>query len=362
MKFGKSLAIDTFGATFWPEEGLFRWWSTAMLRCLPAGLRRFLGSRTGRLLIAPRGASAFVSLNEGDDVTTLRPLLLESLTRDALPSNFKPKRHGVEVQMEAAAVLRRRIWLPMETEKNLDRVVEMELDRFSPFAADQVYFDYRVLRRDGTQSRIELELAMVPKSVADPWLSALDAVGVAAETLTAEDTWHGTNMLPRQNRSRRAGPDRLNLLLGLIAAVLIVTLMVIPLVKKRELVLQIEDELALARRQAAAVMALSEQKDERLAEARFVLEKRLNSHEKTRVIAELTRLLPDDTWVQYLEIKGMQMKVRGESAQASALIGLLESSELFADTRFESPVVQVARTGGERFHVAARILPPVLSP
>jgi len=63
--------------------------------------------------------------------------------------------------------------------------------------------------------------------------------------------------------------------------------------------------------------------------------------------------LPDDTYLQQLEIKGKRMVIRGLSGQASALIGLLEQSPLFQGPRFLSPVTR--QRDKELFHLEAVI-------
>jgi hypothetical protein len=70
------------------------------------------------------------------------------------------------------------------------------------------------------------------------------------------------------------------------------------------------------------------------------------------LLRELTERIPDDTWVQSLEYQSGEVQLRGESGQATALIGLLEQAPGIDGVSFRSPVTQVARTGKERFNLA----------
>jgi hypothetical protein len=45
-------------------------------------------------------------------------------------------------------VLRQIITLPLAAEENLQQTLRFEIDRYTPFRADQVYFDYRIKARD----------------------------------------------------------------------------------------------------------------------------------------------------------------------------------------------------------------------
>jgi len=73
------------------------------------------------------------------------------------------------------------------------------------------------------------------------------------------------------------------------------------------------------------------------------------------LLRELTVILPDDTWVERLQIKGDSAQIIGQSGKASALIGIVESSKLFSSAAFTSPVTTDPRTGKERFVLSARI-------
>ena len=140
------------------------------------------------------------------------------------------------------------------------------------------------------------------------------------------------------------------LVLGLLAAAL-----VSPLLQKQAWVETLNADVVKARRQANQVMDLREEVQQTLASARYVLDRRLQTRPVVDVLKEVTRLLPDDTWLQQLELKVDKLQLRGESAQALGLIGRLEASPLFQEVVFLSPVVQVPGKKQERFHLSARV-------
>ena len=71
------------------------------------------------------------------------------------------------------------------------------------------------------------------------------------------------------------------------------------------------------------------------------------------VLRELTGLIPDQTWVQQMELRHGKLQIRGESSQATALLERLETSEMFSGVGFRSPLVQVPAKDLERFHISA---------
>ncbi len=71
------------------------------------------------------------------------------------------------------------------------------------------------------------------------------------------------------------------------------------------------------------------------------------------LLNEVTKLLPDDTWVLQFGRRGAQMTVSGYSGTSSALIAILEGSDMLNQVKFSSPVTADPRVGKERFNISA---------
>jgi len=74
-----------------------------------------------------------------------------------------------------------------------------------------------------------------------------------------------------------------------------------------------------------------------------------------QILAEVTRVLPDNTWLLRFDVNGAEIRLQGQSTAASELIQLLESSPLFQEAQFRSSVVQIPRSDRERFHVSMQL-------
>jgi general secretion pathway protein L len=74
------------------------------------------------------------------------------------------------------------------------------------------------------------------------------------------------------------------------------------------------------------------------------------------VLEALSRALPDDAWLTRLEVEQRTVRLAGNAANASALIGRIEASGHFADVQFSAPTT-LAEGEGESFTITARIVP-----
>ena len=79
------------------------------------------------------------------------------------------------------------------------------------------------------------------------------------------------------------------------------------------------------------------------------------------VLEELTRVLPETTWIWNLKYNGKEIELSGFADSASDLIPLLDKSPLFEKVEFMAPVtkeMQMRADGNkdkERFKIKARI-------
>ena len=68
---------------------------------------------------------------------------------------------------------------------------------------------------------------------------------------------------------------------------------------------------------------------------------------------------PDLPWAPVSKAGPTQLgqpSLQGQSTMSSSLIALIEASPLFENVEFRSPVVQVAGTDADRFHLSADVV------
>jgi general secretion pathway protein L len=87
--------------------------------------------------------------------------------------------------------------------------------------------------------------------------------------------------------------------------------------------------------------------------AGFLARQRARQPTLLELMADLSRRLPDDTWLEKVAINGGQMVLIGQSARASALVGLLQDSKLIHKPTLTGSVQADPRTGKERFTLTA---------
>jgi general secretion pathway protein L len=347
-----ALRMPTLSAAI--SGDLFKSWARTLLHCLPRPLRRYLALRRPRLIVQPRGDDAELMRELVDERETIGGMDLR--TGGSLVANVGgAKQAWVEVVLElpSSQVLVRDVNLPVQVRDNLRRVVGYELDRLTPFKPEDVLFDVHAAGTVARGAKVRAELAVCRRDVVADWLDRLREAGAPASRLTWTGAWPGANLLPVTERPKQ---PRIGswLTMGLLALVLglSVATLVTPLWQRGKQQVALDRTLAKVRIQAEEVGQVRDALEQARLGSVEVLNRKRGQPRMTDLLREVTDLLPDDTWVQTLNYREGEVDIRGESSQATALIGLLEQGPGISGATFRSPVMQVANTGKERFHIA----------
>ena len=339
------------------------WWVGQLLDLLPVPMRRLVDLDPERWVLRAEGPDIrVVRLHAGEDGDAV----VAHLALDADPEapsdeirNWEQERRAdaeLTLRLPLALALCRPINLPLAAEENLREVVGFRMDQETPFKADRIYFDYRVLERDAVGKRIALEIVAVPRAAADPYLERLQALGIVPDALDVEDAGGGVNLLPPERRRvRESGIGRLDAILATLGGLLLAAAIAIPLWRDHQTLTGLQARASEVKKKADAVKKLERKFELLTTTSRFLIEKKKTSPVTIAVLAELTRLLPDDAWLYQFELNGKEVLIQGEASASSAIIGLIESSPLFGNVTFRSPVTQNRVTGGERFNLAAEV-------
>lgn len=90
---------------------------------------------------------------------------------------------------------------------------------------------------------------------------------------------------------------------------------------------------------------------------RELLERRGRRPAAIALLNELSRLLPEATWLTHLELAGPRVRIRGESSNAAELLTVLEASTLLRRAALDGSVVRDPEVDRERFSITATAQP-----
>ncbi len=341
----------------------YRWWVRELRSLVPGPLRRALGGAAQRLILTLEGDEVVLT-REGDQGREAvgRYPLTGAAEATGRPLGSLTRGSEVILCLPEDQTLTQRLTLPVAVEENLRRVLGYMMDRNTPFTADQVYYDGHIVGRRRDQGLLEVELTLAPRALLDKTLGDLEGLGLKPGRVAAgcapDQGIPPVNLLPPERRPRgRASRRRLNGTLAVLALGLLMALLLLPLWEKRGRAQALEGQLERVSQEAQVAGRLRERLERLEQGAGFLDEKRRDRPLVLSVMAELTRLLPDDTWISDLRIAAREVQLSGYSVAATALIPILDGSPLFSNVRFLAPVTQDRLSEREKFQLSAELVP-----
>ena len=349
-----------------PLPGFFAWWVHQLVACLPPRWRALVEERSESLLLDLRDSEIIVWRERADQETEYGRIA-RSLPGDAQIAEFQRLRGAIDdpsvrtvLCIPPERVLQRNLSLPAAAEENLRQVLAFEMDRQTPFKADQIYFDSRVLGRDASGRNLQVELVLLPRAQLDQEIGALPTGSV----LDAVDSWRTIpgagrrhiNLLPAERRARRRDM-RLPLNLGLVALafILLFVNMDESLTNRAAAVEAMRAEVDKSNNEARQVAALRKTLADSIAGANFLSDKKRNGPLTVALLDDLSRRLPEDTYLERLQIENGEAQLQGQAKEAAKLIALLGNSTCIGNPRLQGQIQPDPRTSKERFQITADV-------
>lgn len=323
------------------------WWVNQMRGLLPAGLlpatlpdARIVtigrlegvedGGLAGEVLLRRNGVETAIAALDLEHAMAAQPGLATGL------------------RLPRESVLCREVVLPLAAARNVESVIGFEMDRLTPFGAEELYWGIGALRPDRVHGRLSVELFFVLRAQVESLLQALRRAGLAASFIEAEA---GRIDLASEHRpAARWGRSTLAGLCGVLALACLAS----PFLRQ-QMALDAAAQKIAAVSPAAQVAERLRRQLETAASGETAIAEARRSGDALEVLANLTEALPDGTWLDDLLLKSGDLTFDGRSSNAAGLIGRLSATPGLKDPSFTAPVTRTADGSADQFSLRATV-------
>jgi general secretion pathway protein L len=340
-------------------RALCRWWLSELYALVPSQIWQLAPQRselTGILrraefaLYETKGDRELQILRVSDHASEFDPELVRTLSRP------KRRQKRVTLRLSSELGLHKLLKLPLAAKDDLDQLLRFEMDRLSPFPPEKVHFAHRTLQVVKEERCILVAVQIVPKVVLERILSACKCLGLQAKRLVIAGGPDNVvlDLLPPQ----AVAPSlfcRLDRALAAVLFVLVAFLLFIPLQNRMMTARELENEVTLEKRAAETSFRLRQELDHLTSTMGVVIDRQKRGPRVTRLISEVTQLMPDDVYVSELSLKEEAIIIIGYAQSASNVIGLLETALSFGAVTVFSPITRDPQSGRERFHISVAL-------
>lgn len=345
-----------------PAGQFFQWWGGELGNAMPAQLRARMQYARRRLLIqlddneialAIDGTGNVQSL---DSFTTVQDLQLQQQRIRELLQEHELTEVGRDLLLPESAVLRTEVVMPLAAEANLRNALAYEMDKHTPFQAEEIFFTWRVISRDREAGQLHFELFVTPRGPVEARIEQLKRLGLppGGVDVSIDEEPLGINLLPEALRHRVVNQQtRMNWAFATITVLLMAFVMTQSLWLREHQIETINEAIESVRAEAMAVQQIRKQIDDASEAVGFLQGRKIQNGYKVEALAELTRILPQDTFLDRLSLHAETTQMQGKSDNSQGLIELINNSPYFDDASFRGPTRLDNRSRKEIFDLSA---------
>lgn len=287
-------------------------------------------------------------------------VLEDNSLHEQLTAGVNKRLLQLDLVLPAEQVLRRTVSVPVAARGNLRQVLGFQISKLTPFNREQVFYDVVEGTRKTGAGMLEVELLVVPKSLAWQWMQHVTRVTglpiARLQVAASSDTPDTVNLLGEPGVPSRWS-KRLNCNSGLLL-LLVLSLglvMIAPVAKLRMLVVQGKKEIVQLESRVEQVRKEWYVLQEGASNLEFMLEQYAQHGSATQVLDELTRLIPDTVYLSGLVLEKNKVEISGQGVDVVELVELLNASELFEQARFTSAITR-GRNNQDIFVISMRLV------
>jgi general secretion pathway protein L len=325
----------------------YSWWIARITELLPPSWTKAgAGAPDGIVVdVAPnRALTASVRRNG-----RLEPLSLGAAARLAA-------RRPVFLRPAPGTALEKHHVVPAAPRRELDQMLRYELARITPFAAADLFWSWDGRPKAGDRTRTDVTLTLVPKAAMAPALEVLAKAGIRPrfiETGTADRP----RLLAIEGTARGPAGDTLARGLAWTCAALAGAAVALPVVLQAIALHQANSAIDDLQPAIHQVEALRRGITADGAGQEVLAQEMARTGDVLQVLATVTRILPDDTYLTDFSLRERQMVLGGRSAGSARLITGLSADPSIRDAAFAAPVTRIEGAAADVFSIRARIAP-----
>jgi len=344
----------------------FRWWKRELAFLVPEKIKQFVNDKQSFIIVSPKGRQLMLTYTRDGQIEPL--VTLDRGARDLKFQGLYEKderlaKANIILRLTGQDAIQKELSLPVAAKENLYQVIAYELDRYTPFKAEQVYFAVKLLAGMNEPGQIRVMLILTTRELLDGLYEDVKALGLSPLFADYEGSANNLdhlddsyNLLPDRLRQKTANVPRLiySALITL-TCLLLVAVIAMPVWFEYQTVNALQLKADALEKDAKKVKALQSDVDAVIDETRHLIAEKSATPEVIVMLNTLSSLIKDDTWLSYAQYSDGHLQIQGESPAASTLIAVLEASELFVNARFASPVTQDSISKLERFQITVDV-------
>ena len=275
--------------------------------------------------------------------------------KDGPPVSPPPRGARLSLHFARDRFLIRTVSLPKGARGYLNGIIASQIDRLSPWPAENCLFGHAVIGE--TETGLNVRIAACDRESLEKSLGALSLPRTTSVTLIAPTLEAGLAcdiVLEASRADERVLVSERSVIATLFYGTIGMTLAV--QIAAFLFGAVIDDRMAAARQEISRLRsAISASAGDPIDPVTKTALRKLTQRPAIETIDALARILPDNTSATVLTIEGNRLRIEGVTGDAAALIGLIGAAPEFKDPVFAGPTTRQRGGTAEAFSINAFI-------
>jgi general secretion pathway protein L len=275
----------------------------------------------------------------------------------------RAEQQGLTLRFAAGRAIVQRLLLPAGARPVLAAVLKNKIEGLAPWPLEDCAWGYALEPEEG--ATLPVSLGILGRKALQSYLSALAAVGVKpAEVDIDGGAQAPAIVIDHNSEARRA---RVSAVVKLLAGVAAAAIAGIGLYGGYLAALDYGEWARIEARNAELTRTLTARPEggnlpPQQAAANRLAERKQAERPFVLVLNDLTRAIPDTSWLTALDLADGQVTVQGRGGPAPEVLQSLEAAEAFARVNFAAATQHDEQAGTDVFAIAATVEPRTAAP
>lgn len=271
-----------------------------------------------------------------------------------LPENIKAGQRII-VEVDPAEVLFNIRDYPFAVLGSVGDLLRAEIEELTPFSAADAAIAYKLDRPDWSQRRYRVKFAVIARNTLRRLFGTIEAAGLTPAGARVGSDGEIFFFPADDSEPVPKSPRVTSVARGLVAVALLFGVAVVPSMKVGEIAEARSLEVDAARSgatQSAAIQARVRAVNESIA---LLASLRRETLSPLFVLAELSRQMPRDSWLDTFEIDSGRLRIVGFARNPADVVTALSQSALLTEIQYRAAGTRRGASDAERFELTARL-------
>lgn len=332
-----------------------QWWFRQLKEMFPEALIDWLAGLPKRSEMHLHGSEATV-LTGGKRVSI--PIGNEFSTLDAAVASRRsdlPRRLSLDVILPPSEALIRKHELPIGSRHRIRQILSLDLSRDTPLDPQDVVWKERIKGRKG--EKILVDQFIIKRSLIDGLTSVLSANHILLGRVMVHGKSDEDPVVVFEDKAMRSKATglwpKLNYALLVVLVICLTVPLLLPYLRDVDRLELLAEERTILTGKLVELRSEVNEKKEALNTADTIASAMQDRRHRIDILRELTVRLPDEAWLNDLEISDDLLRFSGfTKGSAAELVISLASSPHFINPRLTGPVSIAPGTGAERYEIS----------